>query len=134
MCALLFANRQPWWCWALRVKILDSNMGVMARVLIDSGRAITDDVAAACLRSLRSLTTAPGFKVQSSAQNSQSRAMRPKHTQHSIPTFPVYSCAFLNDGTFVLGGGGGAARSGIKNKLVCGRMGPALELRTEGDV
>ncbi|KAJ3550618.1 hypothetical protein NMY22_g344 [Coprinellus aureogranulatus] len=43
--------------------------------------------------------------------------MRPKHTQHSIPTFPVYSCAFLNDSTFILGGGGGAARSGIKNKL-----------------
>ncbi|KAJ2924968.1 hypothetical protein H1R20_g12143, partial [Candolleomyces eurysporus] len=43
--------------------------------------------------------------------------MRPKHSQHSIPTFPVYSCAFLSDSTFVVGGGGGAARSGIKNKL-----------------
>ncbi|KAJ2916522.1 hypothetical protein MD484_g3936, partial [Candolleomyces efflorescens] len=43
--------------------------------------------------------------------------MRPKHSQHSIPTFPVYSCAFLNDSTLVVGGGGGAARSGIKNKL-----------------
>ncbi|KAF8974375.1 WD40 repeat-like protein [Flammula alnicola] len=36
--------------------------------------------------------------------------MRPRHTQHSLPSFPVYSC-------LVLGGGGGASRSGIKNKL-----------------
>lgn len=43
--------------------------------------------------------------------------MRPRHTQHTIPAFPVYSCAFLNDATFIVGGGGGAARSGIKNKL-----------------
>jgi len=44
--------------------------------------------------------------------------MRPHHTAHSLPSFPVYSCAFLSAEKFVLGGGGGASRSGIKNKLV----------------
>ena len=44
--------------------------------------------------------------------------MRPRHTQHSLPSFPVYSCAFLKPRQLVLGGGGGASRSGIKNKLV----------------
>ncbi|KAF9483977.1 WD40 repeat-like protein [Pholiota conissans] len=43
--------------------------------------------------------------------------MRPRHTQHSLPTFPVYSSAFLSPSQLVLGGGGGASRSGIKNKL-----------------
>ncbi|KAF9535113.1 WD40-repeat-containing domain protein [Crepidotus variabilis] len=43
--------------------------------------------------------------------------MRPKHTQHPLPSFPVYACAFLTPNEFVLGGGGGASRSGIKNKL-----------------
>lgn len=45
--------------------------------------------------------------------------MRPRHTQHPLPSFPVYSCAFLSPNEVVLGGGGGASRSGIKNKLVC---------------
>ncbi|KAF8665705.1 hypothetical protein AX16_000157 [Volvariella volvacea WC 439] len=43
--------------------------------------------------------------------------MRAHHTQHSLPTFPVYSSAFLSPSSLVLGGGGGASRSGIKNKL-----------------
>ncbi|KDR83558.1 hypothetical protein GALMADRAFT_235779 [Galerina marginata CBS 339.88] len=43
--------------------------------------------------------------------------MRPKHTSHPLPSFPVYSCAFLSPNQVVLGGGGGASRSGIKNKL-----------------
>jgi hypothetical protein len=47
-----------------------------------------------------------------------SETMRPRHTPHSLPAFPVYSCAFLSPDAFVLGGGGGASRSGIKNKLV----------------
>jgi prolactin regulatory element-binding protein len=45
--------------------------------------------------------------------------MRPHHTPHPLSSFPVYSCAFLSANKFVLGGGGGASRSGIKNKLVC---------------
>ena len=44
--------------------------------------------------------------------------MRARHTAHSLPAFPVYSAAFLSDNELVLGGGGGASRSGIKNKLV----------------
>ncbi|KAF8803683.1 WD40 repeat-like protein [Phlegmacium glaucopus] len=43
--------------------------------------------------------------------------MRPRHTLHSLPSFPVYSCTFLTPHRLVLGGGGGASRSGIKNKL-----------------
>ncbi|TFK29282.1 WD40 repeat-like protein [Coprinopsis marcescibilis] len=43
--------------------------------------------------------------------------MRPKHTQHQLASFPVYSCAFLSERSLVIGGGGGASRSGIKNKL-----------------
>ena len=44
--------------------------------------------------------------------------MRPHHTAHNLPSFPVYSCSFLSAERFVLGGGGGASSSGIKNKLV----------------
>ncbi|KAF5322709.1 hypothetical protein D9619_000869 [Psilocybe cf. subviscida] len=43
--------------------------------------------------------------------------MRPKHTQHTLPTFPVYSSAFLSATQLVLGGGGGASKTGIKNKI-----------------
>ncbi|KAF9247145.1 quinon protein alcohol dehydrogenase-like superfamily [Melanogaster broomeanus] len=43
--------------------------------------------------------------------------MRAPHTAHPFPAFPVYSCAFLADDQFVAGGGGGASRTGIKNKL-----------------
>jgi len=43
--------------------------------------------------------------------------MRARHTAHSLPAFPVYSSAFLSPHQLVLGGGGGASRSGIKNKL-----------------
>ena len=32
--------------------------------------------------------------------------------------FPVFSLAFTADNQLVLGGGGGAGRSGVKNKLV----------------
>jgi hypothetical protein len=44
--------------------------------------------------------------------------MRARHTAHSTPTFPVYSAAFLSPGELVLGGGGGASKTGITNKLV----------------
>ncbi|KAF9222070.1 WD40 repeat-like protein [Gyrodon lividus] len=43
--------------------------------------------------------------------------MRAPHTAHPFPAFPVYSCAFLADDQFVAGGGGGASRTGINNKL-----------------
>lgn len=43
--------------------------------------------------------------------------MRAQHTTHSLPAFPIYSCAFISDDLLVAGGGGGASRSGIKNKL-----------------
>ncbi|KAI0356520.1 WD40 repeat-like protein [Trametes cingulata] len=43
--------------------------------------------------------------------------MRTKHTSHSLPSFPVYSSAFVTPNEFVLGGGGGQSKTGIKNKL-----------------
>ncbi|KAI9001311.1 WD40 repeat-like protein [Trametes punicea] len=43
--------------------------------------------------------------------------MRTKHTVHSLPSFPVYSSAFVSPTDFVLGGGGGQSKTGIKNKL-----------------
>ncbi|KAI0053079.1 WD40 repeat-like protein [Auriscalpium vulgare] len=43
--------------------------------------------------------------------------MRARHLAHSVPAFPVYSAAFLSEGELVLGGGGGASKTGIKNKL-----------------
>jgi len=49
--------------------------------------------------------------------------MRARHTAHSLPAFPVYSSAFLSPHQLVLGGGGGASRSGIKNKLRLYRVG-----------
>ncbi|PPQ77338.1 hypothetical protein CVT25_010920 [Psilocybe cyanescens] len=59
--------------------------------------------------------------------------MRPKHTQHPLPAFPVYSCAFLSQTEMVLGGGGGASRSGIKNKLRLYNVGDnrSIELKDE---
>ncbi|KAG1753875.1 quinon protein alcohol dehydrogenase-like superfamily [Suillus paluster] len=43
--------------------------------------------------------------------------MRAQHTTHPLPAFPVYSCAFVASDQIVVGGGGGAAKTGIKNKL-----------------
>jgi len=43
--------------------------------------------------------------------------MRARHTAHSTPTFPVYSAAFLSPVELILGGGGGASKTGIQNKL-----------------
>jgi prolactin regulatory element-binding protein len=43
--------------------------------------------------------------------------MRAKHYGHAIPQFPVYSSSFVSDNEVVLGGGGGSAKSGIKNQL-----------------
>jgi hypothetical protein len=45
-------------------------------------------------------------------------AMRTQHKAHSLPLFPVYTAAFLSPSELVIGGGGGAGRTGIKNKLV----------------
>lgn len=43
--------------------------------------------------------------------------MRAQHSTHPLPAFPVYSCAFVASDQMVVGGGGGAAKTGIKNKL-----------------
>lgn len=44
--------------------------------------------------------------------------MRAQHTTHALPGFPVYSIGFTADDKLALGGGGGASKSGIKNKIV----------------
>ncbi|KAG8686740.1 hypothetical protein FRC09_013947 [Ceratobasidium sp. 395] len=43
--------------------------------------------------------------------------MRTQHALHTLQAFPVYSLGFISDDKLLLGGGGGATRSGIKNKL-----------------
>ncbi|KAG8865282.1 hypothetical protein FRB96_000172 [Tulasnella sp. 330] len=43
--------------------------------------------------------------------------MRTQHVAHALPAFPVYSIGFLADDKLALGGGGGASKSGIKNKI-----------------
>ncbi|THV08717.1 WD40 repeat-like protein [Dendrothele bispora CBS 962.96] len=43
--------------------------------------------------------------------------MRVQHTAHAFPAFPVYSSSFVSENQLILGGGGGASKSGIKNKL-----------------
>ncbi|KAF8076223.1 WD40 repeat-like protein [Lyophyllum atratum] len=59
--------------------------------------------------------------------------MRTRHSPHSLPAFPVYSSSFLSETELVLGGGGGASRSGIKNKLRLYNVGSerSLELLDE---
>ncbi|KAJ3883143.1 WD40 repeat-like protein [Lentinula edodes] len=49
--------------------------------------------------------------------------MRVAHTSHVLPAFPVYSSAFLSQNELVVGGGGGATKSGIKNKLKLFKVG-----------
>lgn len=44
--------------------------------------------------------------------------MRAQHVPHALPSFPVYSIGFISDDKVAVGGGGGASKSGIKNKLV----------------
>ncbi|KAJ7276222.1 quinon protein alcohol dehydrogenase-like superfamily [Mycena haematopus] len=43
--------------------------------------------------------------------------MRAQHTPHFLTAFPVYCSVFLSPTHLVLGGGGGASKTGIKNKL-----------------
>ncbi|CAE6412430.1 unnamed protein product [Rhizoctonia solani] len=43
--------------------------------------------------------------------------MRTQHALHALQAFPVYSLGFVKNDKLLLGGGGGATRSGIKNKL-----------------
>ena len=45
---------------------------------------------------------------------------RTQHYSHATTAFPVYCLDWTADTTVLLGGGGGASRSGIINKLVCG--------------
>ncbi|CAE6469429.1 unnamed protein product [Rhizoctonia solani] len=43
--------------------------------------------------------------------------MRTQHALHTLQAFPVYSLGFIKDNKLLLGGGGGATRSGVKNRL-----------------
>lgn len=45
--------------------------------------------------------------------------MRPRHTPHTLPAFPVHAAAFLAPDRLVLGGGGGFSKTGVQNKIVC---------------
>ena len=52
--------------------------------------------------------------------------MRTQHTTHQLPTFPVYCSAWISEDRLILGGGGGASKTGVKNKLVGGSEGGEL--------
>ena len=52
--------------------------------------------------------------------------MRTQHTTHQLPAFPVYCSAWISEDKLVLGGGGGASKTGVKNKLVGGNEGGEL--------
>lgn len=43
---------------------------------------------------------------------------RTSHKAHPTPQFPVYCLDWADDEVLILGGGGGATKSGIHNKLV----------------
>ncbi|VDC06139.1 unnamed protein product [Peniophora sp. CBMAI 1063] len=60
--------------------------------------------------------------------------MRARHVQHSVPQFPVYSAAFLSKNDLVLGGGGGASKTGIKNKLRLYTVNGTLTMKLEDEV
>ncbi|KAG6837952.1 hypothetical protein H0H93_008346 [Arthromyces matolae] len=60
--------------------------------------------------------------------------MRPPHTPHELPAFPVYSSSFLSENELVLGGGGGTAKAGIKNRLRVFNVGPQRSLDQIGEV
>ncbi|KAG8732959.1 hypothetical protein FRC11_009726 [Ceratobasidium sp. 423] len=60
--------------------------------------------------------------------------MRTQHALHTLQAFPVYSLGFVKEDKLLLGGGGGATRSGIKNKLRLydvDETGAKLDLLTE---
>jgi hypothetical protein len=43
---------------------------------------------------------------------------RTSHKAHPTPQFPVYCLDWADDEALILGGGGGATKSGIENKIV----------------
>ncbi|THH20133.1 hypothetical protein EW146_g1141 [Bondarzewia mesenterica] len=55
--------------------------------------------------------------------------MRARHVAHGVPSFPVYSSAFLSPSELILGGGGGSSKSGIKNKLRLYRVDEFLSMK-----
>ncbi|KAF5364005.1 hypothetical protein D9756_000539 [Leucocoprinus leucothites] len=62
--------------------------------------------------------------------------MRPRHTQHSLPAFPIHSATFVASDKLVIGGGGGSSKSGIKNKLRLYSVGSdrSIDLKNEIEV
>ncbi|KAL0581991.1 hypothetical protein V5O48_000049 [Marasmius crinis-equi] len=59
--------------------------------------------------------------------------MRVKHTTHSFDGFPVFSSSFISENQVVLGGGGGASKSGIKNKLRLYEIGNDLSIDLQNE-
>src|ERR1700761_9011108 len=43
--------------------------------------------------------------------------MRTQHAAHAIP-FPAFCCSFVSPDKFLIAGGGGASRTGVKNTIV----------------
>ncbi|EKM80201.1 hypothetical protein AGABI1DRAFT_57743 [Agaricus bisporus var. burnettii JB137-S8] len=59
--------------------------------------------------------------------------MRPRHTPHTLPAFPVHAAAFLAPDRLVLGGGGGFSKTGVQNKIRLYSVDPegSIDLKTE---
>jgi len=53
--------------------------------------------------------------------------MRTQHTTHQLSAFPISCSAWISEDSLVLGGGGGASKTGVKNKLVGGNESDALQ-------
>lgn len=64
-----------------------------------------------------STTLTPVISLRQDKNSSQTMT-RTDHFLCQTPAFPVYSAAFSSDRQVILGGGGGATRSGISNKIV----------------
>ena len=71
------------------------------------------------------MTTGIKSRQALSSHHSTINMTRTSHKAHPTPAFPVYAVDWADDETLILAGGGGATKSGIKNKLVCSRR-PAV--------
>ena len=70
-------------------------------------------------KSLIHLQPTSEIQAAQQARRQQRNTMtRTTHKAHPTPGFPVYCMDWADDQTVLLGGGGGASRSGIENKIV----------------
>lgn len=69
-------------------------------------------------RSLIHLQPTADIQAAQQTRRQQRTMTRTTHKAHPTPGFPVYCMDWADNETVLLGGGGGASRSGIENKIV----------------